>query len=191
MNVVEFNVPCKVFNFCQCGKISLLASILSPRGEFAHPATWADMAAIVSFLAPIVGEGLGFFAYTAHAYGVLHTYQVIVRFRAANSLFRRNEEVITGGEPSGCSSLLSLVSRLSIGAIRRSPAPSPRTRPVLVHASHFADAFVARANRLTALKALQDHFSSIGGMTRNTLQPKTESRMVNNGFKMLKKQNPA
>ena len=62
---------------------------------------------------------------------------------------------------------------------------------VFVHASHFADAFVARANRLTALKALQDHFSSIGGMTRNTLQPKTESRMVNNGFKMLKKQNPA
>ncbi len=28
--------------------------------EFAHPATWADIAAIVSFLAPVVGEAGGF-----------------------------------------------------------------------------------------------------------------------------------
>jgi hypothetical protein len=30
-----------------------------PVREFAHPSTWADMVAIFSFLAPVVGEGLG------------------------------------------------------------------------------------------------------------------------------------
>ena len=81
------------------GNFSARLYIKSAR-EFAHPATWADMAAIVSFLAPIVGEGLGFLR-ILRTLRVLHTYQVIVRFRAANSLFRRNEEVITGGEPWG------------------------------------------------------------------------------------------
>ena len=52
------------------------------------------MAAIVSFLAPIVGEGFGFLR-ILRTLRVLHTYQVIARFRAASSFFRRNEEVIT------------------------------------------------------------------------------------------------
>src|SRR6478752_6932766 len=65
-----------------------------PVKEFVHPATWADMAAIVSFLAPIVGEGLGFLR-ILRTLRVLHTYQVVVRFRASSSFFRRNEEVIT------------------------------------------------------------------------------------------------
>ena len=62
--------------------------------EFAHPATWADMAAIVSFLAPIVGEGLGFLR-ILRTLRLLYTYQVIARLRADSSFFRRNEEVIT------------------------------------------------------------------------------------------------
>ena len=62
--------------------------------EFAHPATWADTAAIVSFLAPIVGEGLGFVR-IMRTLRLLHTYQVIARFRAASSFFRRNDEIIT------------------------------------------------------------------------------------------------
>ena len=65
-----------------------------PMREFAHPATWADMAAIVSFLAPIVGEGLGFLR-ILRTLRLLHAYQVIARLRADSSLFRRNEEVIT------------------------------------------------------------------------------------------------
>ena len=65
-----------------------------PVREFAHPATWADMAAIVSFLAPIVGEGFGFLR-ILRTLRVLHTYQVIARLRAASSFFRRNEEIIT------------------------------------------------------------------------------------------------
>ena len=65
-----------------------------PMREFAHPATWADMAAIVSFLAPIVGEGLGFLR-ILRTLRLLHAYQVIARLRADSSFFRRNEEVIT------------------------------------------------------------------------------------------------
>ena len=65
-----------------------------PVREFAHPATWADMVAIVSFLAPIVGEGLGFLR-ILRTLRLLHTYQVIARLRADSSFFRRNEEVIT------------------------------------------------------------------------------------------------
>jgi hypothetical protein len=42
-----------------------------------------------------------------------------------------------------------------------------------------------------SVAAAQDDFSSVAGATRNTLQPITDSRMVSNGFKMLKKQNPA
>ncbi len=65
-----------------------------PLREFAHPATWADTAAIVSFLAPIVGEGLGFVR-ILRTLRLLHTHQVIARLRADSSFFRRNEEVIT------------------------------------------------------------------------------------------------
>jgi voltage-gated potassium channel len=52
------------------------------------------MAAIVSFLAPIVGEGLGFLR-ILRTLRLLHAYQVIARLRADSSFFRRNEEVIT------------------------------------------------------------------------------------------------
>ena len=64
-----------------------------PAREFAHPATWADMVAIVSFLAPIVGEGLGFLR-ILRTLRLLHTYQLVSRLRADSSFFRRNEEMI-------------------------------------------------------------------------------------------------
>jgi len=64
-----------------------------PVREFAHPATWADMAAIVSFLAPVVGEGLGFLR-ILRTLRLLHTYQLTARLRADSLFFRRNEEVI-------------------------------------------------------------------------------------------------
>jgi voltage-gated potassium channel len=65
-----------------------------PVREFAHPATWADMVAIFSFLAPIVGEGLGFLR-ILRTLRLLHTYQLVARLRADSSFFRRNEETIT------------------------------------------------------------------------------------------------
>ncbi len=64
-----------------------------PAREFAHPATWADMVAIVSFLAPIVGEGLGFLR-ILRTLRLLHTYQLVSRLRADSAFFRRNEETI-------------------------------------------------------------------------------------------------
>ena len=65
-----------------------------PLREFLHPATWADMVAIFSFLAPIVGEGLGFLR-ILRTLRLLHTYQLVARLRADSSFFRRNEEAIT------------------------------------------------------------------------------------------------
>jgi voltage-gated potassium channel len=64
-----------------------------PLREFAHPATWADMVAIFSFLAPIVGEGLGFLR-ILRTLRLLHTYQVVARLREDSPFFRRNEEAI-------------------------------------------------------------------------------------------------
>ena len=64
-----------------------------PLKEFVHPATWADVAAIISFLAPLAGEGLGFLR-ILRTLRLLHTYQFISRLRADSSYFRRNEEMI-------------------------------------------------------------------------------------------------
>ena len=65
-----------------------------PAREFTHPATWADIVAIFSFLAPIVGEGLGFLR-ILRTLRLLHTYQLVARLRADSTFFRRNEESIT------------------------------------------------------------------------------------------------
>ena len=64
-----------------------------PLHEFAHPATWADIVAILSFLAPLTGEGLGFLR-ILRTLRLLHTYQLMARLRADSSFFRRNEETI-------------------------------------------------------------------------------------------------
>ena len=62
--------------------------------EFTHLTTWAAMVVIVSFLAPIVGEGLGFLR-ILRTLRLLHTYQLVARLRTDSSFFRRNEEAIT------------------------------------------------------------------------------------------------
>jgi voltage-gated potassium channel len=64
-----------------------------PVKELAQPATWADVAAILSFLAPVVGEGLGFLR-ILRTVRLLHTYQLTAQLRADSLFFRRNEEVI-------------------------------------------------------------------------------------------------
>ena len=64
--------------------------------EFFHPATWADIAAIVSFLAPLIGEGAGFLR-ILRTLRLLHTYQLVARLRQDSRFFRRNEEVIFAG----------------------------------------------------------------------------------------------
>ena len=61
--------------------------------DLAHPATWADAVAIVSFLAPVVGEGAGFLR-ILRTLRLLHSYQIVRRLRSDSPVFRRHEEVL-------------------------------------------------------------------------------------------------
>jgi voltage-gated potassium channel len=61
--------------------------------DLMHPATWADIAAIVSFLAPIVGEGAGFLR-ILRTLRLLRSYRLLAQLRADSRYFRRYEEVI-------------------------------------------------------------------------------------------------
>ena len=61
--------------------------------ELVRPTTWADIAALVSFLAPIVGEGAGFLR-IMRTLRLLRTYQLLDRLRSDSVFFRRNEEVV-------------------------------------------------------------------------------------------------
>jgi voltage-gated potassium channel len=61
--------------------------------DLLHPATWADAVAILSFLAPLAGEGAGFLR-VLRTLRLLHTYQLLARLRADSVWFRRNEEIV-------------------------------------------------------------------------------------------------
>lgn len=58
-----------------------------------HWGTWVDIVAIVSFLAPLGGEGAGFLR-VLRTLRLLHTYHMLTRLRMDSPYFRRNEEVI-------------------------------------------------------------------------------------------------
>lgn len=64
-----------------------------PARDFTHFSTWADIVAILSFLAPIVGEGLGFLR-VLRTVRLLHTYQLLSNLRVDFPFFRRNEETV-------------------------------------------------------------------------------------------------
>jgi voltage-gated potassium channel len=61
--------------------------------EFLRPSTWADVAAIVAFLAPVLGHGAGFLR-ILRTLRLLRTYNVVQRLRADIPFFRLNEDVI-------------------------------------------------------------------------------------------------
>jgi voltage-gated potassium channel len=61
--------------------------------DLRKPSSWADVVAIVSFLAPIAGEGAGFLR-ILRTLRLLHTYQMLSRLRADSPYFRRHEDVI-------------------------------------------------------------------------------------------------
>jgi voltage-gated potassium channel len=61
--------------------------------DLVHPATWADVVAILSFLAPLAGEAGGFLR-IMRTLRLLHTYQMLARLRADSGWFRQNEELI-------------------------------------------------------------------------------------------------
>ncbi len=64
-----------------------------PLLELRHPATWADIVAIGSFLLPITGEAGGFLR-VLRTLRLLHTYTVLNRLRSDFDFFRRNEDVL-------------------------------------------------------------------------------------------------
>lgn len=64
-----------------------------PLRDLAQFSTWADIVAIVSFLAPVIGEGFGFLR-ILRTVRLLRTYHLLIRLRADSRLFRRNEEVV-------------------------------------------------------------------------------------------------
>lgn len=64
-----------------------------PLREFMHPATWADMIAIVSFLAPVIGEGAGFLR-VLRTVRLLRTYHLLKQLRHDFAWFRINEEIV-------------------------------------------------------------------------------------------------
>jgi voltage-gated potassium channel len=61
--------------------------------DLAHPVTWADIASIVSFLAPLVGEAAGFLR-ILRTLRLLRSYQLLMRLRIDFPYFRAHEEVI-------------------------------------------------------------------------------------------------
>ena len=61
--------------------------------ELLYPSTWADVAAIISFLAPILGEGLAFLR-VLRTLRLLRTYHLLAQLRADSRYFRRHEDVI-------------------------------------------------------------------------------------------------
>lgn len=56
-------------------------------------ATWADIVAVFSFLAPIAGEGFGFLR-ILRTLRLLHTYQLLARLRQDFPYFRKHEDIV-------------------------------------------------------------------------------------------------
>lgn len=73
--------------------VARMALARQPWREWLHPSTWADVAAIISFLAPILGEGLAFLR-VLRTLRLLRTYHLVAQLRADSPYFRRREEVI-------------------------------------------------------------------------------------------------
>ena len=61
--------------------------------DLLNPLTWADLAAIVSFIAALVGQAFGFLR-ILRTLRLLRSYRVLVQLRDDFAYFRTNEEVI-------------------------------------------------------------------------------------------------
>ncbi len=64
-----------------------------PMRLLIQPATYADLVALASFLAPIAGEGFGFLR-VLRTVRLLRTYRVAARLREDFEFFRRHEELV-------------------------------------------------------------------------------------------------
>ncbi|KQT84347.1 potassium channel family protein [Methylobacterium sp. Leaf466] len=72
--------------------------VVSPRPsrEFLRVTTWADLAAIASFLLPLLGESAGFLR-ILRTLRLLRTYELLDRLRKDSALFRHHEDAILAG----------------------------------------------------------------------------------------------
>lgn len=70
----------------------LLASS-TPRRELLHPLSLADIAVIVSLLAPILGEGVAFIR-ALRILRLIRSYSILKRLKSDYSVFARHEETI-------------------------------------------------------------------------------------------------
>jgi voltage-gated potassium channel len=61
--------------------------------DLAHPVAWADIASVVSFLAPLVGEAAGFLR-IMRTLRLLRSYQLLLRLRTDFPWCRTHEEVV-------------------------------------------------------------------------------------------------
>ena len=65
----------------------------APGRDLLHPSTWADIVAIGSFLAPMMGEGFAFLR-ILRTLRLLRTYRILARLRADSAFFCRYEDTI-------------------------------------------------------------------------------------------------
>ena len=93
--------------------------LLEPqRGRFLlRLSTWADVAAVLSFLAPIAGEGFGFLR-ILRTLRLLHTYQLLSRLRQDFQYFRKHEDVVLASVNLGVFLFVmtGLIYALQVGA---------------------------------------------------------------------------
>lgn len=76
--------------------LDFLARLLASRNrlkEFSYVSTWADLAAVVSFLAAFTGAGAGFLR-VLRSLRLMRTYHVLARLRSDVPFFARNEELV-------------------------------------------------------------------------------------------------
>ena len=73
--------------------VARMAISRTPGRDLLHPSSWADIIAIGSFLAPVMGEGFAFLR-ILRTLRLLRTYRILVRLRTDSAFFRRYEDTI-------------------------------------------------------------------------------------------------
>ena len=73
-----------------------LAAHRNPRRHALRPASLIDLVAILSFLAPLTGEGFGFLR-VLRTLRLLHTYRTLAELRQDMPFFRKHEEALIAG----------------------------------------------------------------------------------------------
>lgn len=83
-----------IFGILILADFAIRARLNWKKGRFLlRLTTWADVVAMVSFIAPIAGEGFGFLR-ILRTLRLLHTYQLLARMRQDFKFFREHEDVV-------------------------------------------------------------------------------------------------